>query len=137
MGQQILHFITNQVHFNYMGMPTHIGLETQIKKYQQVGFVWSFAIILSCGARKSNTVARSSTEAEYRSLANAVAEVSWIPMLLSVLKVPLLVPPVIWCDNVFVMSLAHNPVFHGRTKHFELDYHFVRDKVLQRCLQVY
>ena len=45
-------------------------------------------------------------------------------------------PPKLWCDNVFAPAIASNPVFHACTKHVEVDYHFVREKVLHKDLQV-
>lgn len=50
-------------------------------------------------------------------------------MLLKELKISLQTVPTIWCDNVSTISLASNPVFHARTKHIELDYHFIHEKV--------
>ena len=41
-------------------------------------------------------------------------------------------PPLLWCDNVSALAIATNPVFHARTKHIEVDYHFVCEKVLRR-----
>jgi histone deacetylase 1/2 len=80
-------------------------------------------------------VARSSTEAEYRSLAHATAELLWVQTLLTELHVPF-TPPVIYCDNLSAVSLAHNPVMHARTKHMEIDLFFVREKVLSKQLSV-
>ena len=74
-------------------------------------------------------VARSSTEAEYRSLALATAEVTWIRSLLSELHIPH-GTPITFCDNMSIVALAHNPVMHSRTKHMELDLIFVREKVI-------
>jgi hypothetical protein len=51
-------------------------------------------------------------------------------MLFKELGVPLPVAPVIWCDNISALALASNPVFHARTKYIEVDYHFVREKVV-------
>jgi len=45
-------------------------------------------------------------------------------------------PPKLWCDNVFALAIVANLVFHARTKHVKVDYHFVRERVLQRDLQV-
>jgi hypothetical protein len=86
-------------------------------------------------AKKQTLVARSSAEAEYRSLAQASAEILWMQSLLKELRVPFSVPQ-IYCDNLSVVSLAHNPVLHSRTKHMELDIFFVREKVLNKSLVV-
>jgi len=91
--------------------------------------------LVSWWSKKQSVVARSSTKAEYRSLALATAEVSWIQSLLVELKVPH-APPVIFCDNLSTASLAHNPVSHSRTQHIELDLFFVQEKVIGKHLQV-
>ena len=52
------------------------------------------------------------------------------------LRIALPICPLIWCDNMSAGSLAANPIFHARTKHLEIDLHFVRDKVLQQDLEV-
>lgn len=68
-------------------------------------------------AKKQPTGTRSSTEAEYKALANAVAEVVWLMQLLEDLNPhPSIGVPVLWCNNVFAISRASNPVFHTRTK---------------------
>jgi hypothetical protein len=87
-------------------------------------------------SKKQSTVSRSSTEAEYRSLASATAEVFWIRTVLKDLGVFLLDPPLLWCDNLSAIALASNPVFHARTKHIEVDYHFIREKVVRRDIVV-
>ena len=91
---------------------------------------------ISWSAKKQNIVARSSIEAEYRCLAHTVAELTWLCFLLRDLHIPLSEIPLIWCDNVSAISLAFNPVFHARTKHDEFDYHFVREKVACKQLDV-
>ena len=92
--------------------------------------------LISWCAKKQPTVARSSFEAEYRALAQASAELSWLTMLLVDLHIPPSCPPILWCDNISAISLASNPVFHARTKHIEVDYHFVREKVCAKSLVV-
>ncbi|XP_020415542.1 uncharacterized protein LOC109948051 [Prunus persica] len=84
---------------------------------------------ISWCAKKQNTVSRSSTEAEYRALAITSAELSWLHQLLRDLHVFLDRPPVLWCDNISALALASNPVFHARTKHIEIDFHFIRERV--------
>ena len=93
--------------------------------------------LISWSAKKQCTVARSSTEAEYRSLANTAAELSWVCKILQDISFPILKPPVIFCDNKSVIALAFNPVFHARTKHVEIDYHYIREKVLSGQVSVH
>ncbi|GJU93682.1 ribonuclease H-like domain-containing protein [Tanacetum coccineum] len=68
-------------------------------------------------------------EAEYRGVANTVAESSWIRNLLYELHTPLFTATLVYCDNVSAVYMSANPVQHQRTKHIEIDIHFVRDKV--------
>jgi histone deacetylase 1/2 len=69
--------------------------------------------LVSWGSKKQPHVARSSTEAEYQSMANTTADLVWIQSLLHELQIPLL-PPTLLCDNLSVVSLAHNPVLHSK-----------------------
>lgn len=71
----------------------------------------------------------SSTKVEYRCLAHTAAELTWLCSLFHDLHAPLSILLVIWCDNVSAILLAFNPVFYARTKHIEIDYHFVLEKV--------
>jgi hypothetical protein len=87
-------------------------------------------------AKKQLTVSRSSTEAEYRALASASAELCWLRTLVKDLGIYLYHPPILWCDNVSALAIASNPVFHARTKHIEVDFHFIRERVLRKDLQV-
>jgi hypothetical protein len=87
--------------------------------------------LISWRAKKQNTVSRSSTEAEYRSLSFAACELQWLISLLEDLHITCVKPPVLYCDNQSAVHIASNPIFHERTKHLEIDCHFVRDKVQQ------
>ncbi|GKE50146.1 ribonuclease H-like domain-containing protein, partial [Tanacetum coccineum] len=80
--------------------------------------------LLTWSSKRQNTLSRSSAEAEYRGVANAVAETSWIRNTL------------VYCDNVTAVYMSANPVQHQRTKHIEIDIHFVRDKVAARHVRV-
>ncbi|KAJ0985480.1 hypothetical protein J5N97_003836 [Dioscorea zingiberensis] len=92
--------------------------------------------LISWSSRKQATVSRSSTESEYKSLANATAELVWVQSLLKELGVFQSRPPSLWCDNLGATYMSANPVFHARTKHIEIDFHFVRERVAHKMLEV-
>ena len=76
-------------------------------------------------------VSRSSTESEYRGGANEAAKIAWTESLLYELSITPTRPPLILCDNISATYLAANLILHACTKHVEIDYHFVRECVLQ------
>jgi hypothetical protein len=84
--------------------------------------------LISWSSKRQPTVSRSSAEAEYRAVANVVAECSWLCQLLLELSCPVDKATVVYCDNVSAVYLSANPVHHHRTKHTELDIHFVREQ---------
>lgn len=96
--------------------------------------------LISWSATKQPTVSRSSTKAstkaEYRNLALTCTELFWLQYLLCELRVPSPNPLTLWCDNIGATFLAANPMFHARTKHVEIDYHFVREKITSKDLSV-
>ena len=91
--------------------------------------------LISWSSIKQTHVARSNTEAEYKSLASTAVEILWVQSLLQELKI-LFQPPRILCDNMSTVALTRNPVLHTRTKHMELAIFFVREKVLANTLYV-
>jgi hypothetical protein len=91
---------------------------------------------VSWSSKKQPTAARSSTESKYKALANAIAEVIWLQSLLKELGVFQPRAPILWCDNIGAVYLIANPAFHGRTKHVEVDFHFVRERVAEKALDV-
>jgi len=91
---------------------------------------------ISWKSGKQRTAARSSTEAEYKALADGTTEVLWLRYLLSDLCFSPSSATTIWCDNLGASYLSANPIIHARTKHVEVDYHFVRDRVTKKEIQI-
>ncbi|CAL9007551.1 unnamed protein product [Prunus brigantina] len=91
---------------------------------------------ISWQSKKQGSVSRSSTEAEYRALANTAADLAWIRQVLLDLKVCLPEPPTISCDNLSALALSSNPIYHSRIKHLDIDFHFVRERVQRNDLTV-
>jgi histone deacetylase 1/2 len=60
----------------------------------------------------------------------------WIQTLLRELGIDSPRAAKLWCDNIGAKYLSANPVFHARTKHIEVDYHFVRERVSRRLLDI-
>ncbi|XP_031277891.1 secreted RxLR effector protein 161-like [Pistacia vera] len=92
--------------------------------------------LIQWSSQKQKVVALSSTEAEYRALAQTGTEVAWLQSVFSELGLTLSTTPVIWCDNVSAGALASNPVFHARTKHNDIDTHYIREQVLAKQVTI-
>jgi hypothetical protein len=93
--------------------------------------------LISWKSQRQSTVALSSTEAEYMGLSAATQEAIWLKRLLSELKMYEDKTVVIHQDNQGAIALAKNPVFHQRTKHIDLRYHFIREQIEGKQVEVY
>ncbi|CAN6439380.1 unnamed protein product [Victoria cruziana] len=89
-------------------------------------FIGNNAVVWS--SKKQRAIARSSTDAEYRAMAAGVADTTWVRHLLEELSEPICSSTLL-CDNQSAINIARNPILHCRTKHIEIDQHFVRQKV--------
>lgn len=87
-------------------------------------------------SRKQKAVAKSSTEAEYRALSQTATEIAWLHSLFKELTLKHKIPAVVWCDNAGAKQLSVNPVFHSRTKHIEVDVHYIRDMIAQGLIEI-
>ena len=81
-------------------------------------------------------MARSSTEVEYRALADTISEFLWLRWLLKDLDVPISSTTPLYCDNQSAIHIAHNDVFHERTKYIEIDCHFIRYHLVHGALKL-
>ncbi|RVW69268.1 Copia protein [Vitis vinifera] len=97
-------------------------------------FVWGN--LVTWRSKKQSVVARSSAEAEYRALAQGICEGIWIKRVLSELGQTSSSPILMMCDNQAAISIAKNPVHHDRTKHVEIDRHFITEKVTNETVKL-
>ena len=145
-AKRILQYVTGSLHQGIFLQPGSLSLAA-LSDSDWAGdpfdrrSITGYIVYLGCNpitwcAKKQETVSRSSTEAEYRALAITAVELSWLRQVLKDLGIFLPFSPKLWCDNVSALTIASNPLFHARTKHVEVDYHFVREKVLRKDLQV-
>ena len=87
-------------------------------------------------SKKQSVVSRSSAEAEFRALTLGICEGIWIQRLLGELGVTNEKPVKMLCDNQAAISIAKNPVHHDRTKHIEIDRHFISEKIEKAVIQL-
>ncbi|KAK4352696.1 hypothetical protein RND71_028214 [Anisodus tanguticus] len=92
--------------------------------------------LVSWSTKRQSTLSRSSAEAEYRRVANVLSESCWLGNLLLELHCLIQKATLVYCDNISVIYLFANPVQHQRTKHIEMDIHFVREKVVRGQVRV-
>ncbi|KAL0404228.1 UNVERIFIED_CONTAM: Retrovirus-related Pol polyprotein from transposon RE1 [Sesamum radiatum] len=86
-------------------------------------------------SKKQKVVARSSAEAEFRGMAQGICELLWIKRVLSDLRIEHAKPMNLYCDNKEAIEIAQNPVQHDRTKHVEVDRHFIKEKLDHKVIK--
>ena len=98
-------------------------------------FLFSDSLI-SWRSKKQTVVSHSSTEAEYRALADTVSELLWLHWLLQDIGVLHSSATPLHCDNCSAMQIVHNDIFHEHTKHIENDFHFIRHYILKGTIHL-
>jgi hypothetical protein len=94
------------------------------------GYAFNIGIgVVSWSIKKQPTASLSSTEAKYKDICNATCEFVWLRRILEHIGNKQMRPPILKCDNQSSIKLAHNPIYHARTKHIEIQHHFVREKI--------
>ncbi|XP_071689292.1 uncharacterized mitochondrial protein AtMg00810-like [Rutidosis leptorrhynchoides] len=138
--KRIIRYIKGTIHY---GLTFYHSPKTSILGYSDADwarcietrcFTYEYSIFLgsnlvSWSAKKQPMVAHSSCESEYRALANTTAEIVWITHLLRELHTLPPDRPTILCDNKSALFLSQNLVSHKRSKHIDIDYHFVCELV--------
>ncbi|MCO5606589.1 hypothetical protein L7F22_060777 [Adiantum nelumboides] len=94
------------------------------------------SVAITWSSKKQLTVVLSSTEAEYRGATVAACEVAWLKILLRDLEIQVQDLIILYCDNTSSIQLARNLVFHARTKHIEVHYHFIRERILDGNIEL-
>nr|GFB07259.1 ribonuclease H-like domain-containing protein [Tanacetum cinerariifolium] len=123
-----------QTHFN-------VGLRNLKMNLGSGNMCWGY-VCISCGNliswknKKQSTLSISLAEAEYRCMAFITCKVVWLINLLKDLNVEDLLPVYLYCDSTSAIQIAANPVFHKKTKHFEIDVHLVREKVASGVIKI-
>nr|CAN76133.1 hypothetical protein VITISV_036298 [Vitis vinifera] len=107
---------------------------TRVVGYTDADWVGSPTDRRSTSGKKQDVVAKSSVEAEYRAMALATCELIWLRHLLRELRFGKDEQMKLICDNQAALHIASNPFFHERTKHIEVDCHFIREKIASGCV---
>jgi hypothetical protein len=145
--KRLLHYLRGTVDY---GLLLHRSTSSELVVYTdddwaECSDTWrstcSYAVFLggnlvSWSSKRQPVVSRSSVEAEYRAMANGVAEAAWLRQLLAEVHSPLSRSTLVYCDNVSAVYLSTNPVQNQRTKHVEIDLHFVRDYVTAGAVRI-
>lgn len=92
--------------------------------------------LVSWKSKKQATISRSSAEAEYRAIASTTCELIWLRQLLTDFGIEHKEAALLFCDNDSAIKIATDPIFHERTKHLEIDLHFVRERVLNKTIRL-
>jgi hypothetical protein len=106
-------------------MPLYIGLHLSLS-----------SCVISWQSQKQSIIVLSSTKAEYIAVATATKELIWLQAIIQELGYSLHLPSTIFCDNQSCIALSENPKFHDRSKHIDIRFHFLQEKVQTKILKL-
>ena len=112
-----------------------IGQDLLLIEGLHLDFVSIGGNLISWKSKKQSVVPKYSAEAEYRTMASATCELVWLKQLLKELQFGDVNQMTLICDNQTTLHINSNPVFHERTKYIEIDYHFIREKIMSRDIK--
>ena len=93
--------------------------------------------LISWKCKKQQVVSRSSAESEYRAMATVTSEIVWLLSLLATFGVHYKQPAALYCDSKAALYITANLVYHERTKHIGVDYHFIREKIQDGVIKTF
>ncbi|PHT49726.1 hypothetical protein CQW23_09473 [Capsicum baccatum] len=126
----ISYVVQNLSQFMQQPKKSHLEAANRVIRRSIKGYIIHFGgSLVSWRSEKQHTVPKSLVEAECRSKSSTLADVTWLEGLFSDLNVPIIKPITILSDDKSAIQLAANPIFHERTKHIEIDFHFIMDKI--------
>jgi transposase InsO family protein len=133
---------TKDLQLQYCGRNKSVDLEVYVDadfancpddRKSRSGYVILMAgAAISWYSKKQQTIALSTAEAEYVAATSAVQEVLWLRSLLGELGFPQTSPTTVFEDNQACIAITTNPITNSRTKHIDIKYHWLREKVLSR-----
>ncbi|XP_039142894.1 secreted RxLR effector protein 161-like [Dioscorea cayenensis subsp. rotundata] len=131
-----IHYRRNE-EFKLLGYSDSDWSGSQDDRKSTTGWVFSLGSgVIAWSSKKQAITALLSTEAEYISLTAAVCEAVWLKRLLEDFGEKQSTPSVIVCDNRSAIAIAKNPILHGRTKHIDVRFHFIRDLIKDDAIEV-
>ena len=134
-GQGVLY--ENKSHTQIVGYSDANWAGSPTARHSTSGYcVFIGGNLISWKSKKQDVVARSSVEAEYRAMALAKCELIWLKHLLKELRFEKDEQMKLICDNLAALHISSNLVFHERTKHIEVDCHFIREKIASGCMNI-
>ncbi|CAN6458128.1 unnamed protein product [Victoria cruziana] len=131
----ISHIVHTISQFQHRPTSVHMGAAMRIVRYVKNSLNKGDSLI-SWRCKKQSKVSLSSTEAEYRAMATTNMKLVWLKSLLKDMGVSALNNVKMFCDNKSAIYIASNHTFHERTKHIEMDCHYIREEVLMKKLEL-